>query len=141
MALDVSAMAGNGDLLEVGPSQDVELVGALFPNSDEHADQVRVRGIRRASDNLPLTIKPNVSKDTGVKLPRPAFDRLDLNRLVPTACIGGDNVVMWHIAREGRGNEPPSANLGRHEVFANLLRKLIIATRRHGSPLYVERLK
>lgn len=128
-------MASDGDLLEIGPRQDVELVGALSAKSDEHADQVRVRSTRLATDDLPLAIEPNVSKRTGIKLPSPALDGLHLNRLVSTARIRSNDVVVRHVARERRGNEPAPADLGCHEVFANLLRKLIVATCRHGSPV------
>lgn len=52
-------MVGNGELLEIGPCQDVEFIGLQSPQADEHADQVWIRSLGRLTDHLFLAIEPD----------------------------------------------------------------------------------
>lgn len=87
VAIEIAPVPSNRDRLEVAPGQDVELVGSLSPQSDEHADQVRIWRLSRSTDNLFLAVEPDLGEDTGIKLPGPSSDGLHLNRLVPTAPV------------------------------------------------------
>ena len=133
VALEIAAVAGDGDLLELIPRQDVELVGSMSPQSDEHADEVRIGGLGRSAGDLLFFVEPDFRKGAAIELPSASLDGLNLNRPVPAARIRRDDVVMGDVSCECRGDEASPAEFSRDEILPNLLGELIISACRHFS--------
>ena len=55
--------------LEVFPSQNIELIGSVFPQSDKDADEARVRRHSRSAHDLTLSFELHVHEDADIELP------------------------------------------------------------------------
>ncbi len=116
----IVAVMRDGNLLQIFPRQDVELVGSVVSQTNEHADQARVRRRFGLPDNLMFAIEGDIHEVTNVELPGGTGYRLHLNSLVATRRVGRDYVIVRYIASERGRDETAPADFRCYQVLADL---------------------
>jgi hypothetical protein len=66
---EVVSVGSNRRGLQVFPSQDIEVIGPVFPQSDKDADEARVRRHNRSAYDLTLSFELHVHEDANIELP------------------------------------------------------------------------
>jgi len=97
-------MMVNDHSTKITPPQNIKAITrARVRTSDlyEDTDQVRIRFLSSATDDLLLTFNNDVGKVRRVELPRGSCDCLYLDDRMTAAIIHGDNVIIGNVAGKG----------------------------------------
>lgn len=96
------------------PCENVEPILSVLRNLDESYDEPADGARLQFANDLTFAVEGDVAVLCYVaELPGRSTARFDLNRDVPSGFVGGDNVVMRHIASEGGSDQPAAGEFRR----------------------------